>query len=64
MKNFVKTNFDRIFWTACFHCLLNFSLVLAAAPGISSRVGSAHPNPFLAPILNLVSHALENFQGG
>jgi hypothetical protein len=37
---------------------------LVAAPGISSRVDLAHPNRFLAPILNLVSHALENFQGG
>jgi hypothetical protein len=36
---------------------------VAAASGIFSWVGSTHPNPLLAPILNLVSRALENFQG-
>jgi hypothetical protein len=36
---------------------------LAAASGISSQVGSAHPTPLLAPKLNLVSHTLGHFQG-
>jgi hypothetical protein len=39
-------------------------LQLEAAPGIASRVGSAHPILLLALTQNLLSEALENFQGG
>ncbi len=37
---------------------------LEAAPGISFRVGWAHPTPILTPILKNFLHALETFQGG
>ncbi len=39
-------------------------MYLEAAPGISFRVGWAHPTPILTPILKNFLHALENFQGG
>jgi hypothetical protein len=62
---FDRRNSDQFFSTSIYWSSENRRpLALAAAPGISSQVGSAHPNPLLAPILNLVSHALESFQGG
>jgi len=37
---------------------------LEVVPGTPSRLGSAYPSSTLAPPLNLVSDALESFQGG
>jgi hypothetical protein len=53
---------------ALFAVILNDILIIEysveAAPGISFRVGWAHPTPILTPILKNFLHALENFQGG